>query len=513
LHAKVSIEFAFEAVSFFSTTIEEVLMNTLTRSLHALYVLMFLLLSAPASAGPTYGVYEDAFGSGWSSAPWGASVSSSSTLPFRGTKSAKVVFTSAMGVFKPVASNGFKTIGYRHLTFAVYNYNNADDLWLVAQRSDGTLGTYLKVATYADKGSIPEAKWAWVRIPISHLGLGSSPQLSFFSVASGKANATAYFDEVGFGASTILYEGVDTSYGPGIRRYVWDALISTPYRSDGNYYFKVTTTDDYGGVRFQLRAGALMTGEHGALTIRFRTGILKSSCPYMVTLTDTRGYPLGATVCLDDYTTGGALLVGSTWHLLTVPMSAFQISSASVGGVMIEAMVPSTFYIDDVRLVQKLAWPMPGYGKSVSGFFFGKHWQDDYCSNYQKLHTGNDYNDWTQLGGRQVYAAARGIVRQINKQGDWGYAVVIQHESGLITSYLHLNVPSVSKDTEVQRGALIGTTASLSGNSHLHFGVSVSNYDSVVSQAGALPEKACEMGGISYPGFPARFIDSEILWQ
>jgi murein DD-endopeptidase MepM/ murein hydrolase activator NlpD len=171
--------------------------------------------------------------------------------------------------------------------------------------------------------------------------------------------------------------------------------------------------------------------------------------------------------------------------------------------------------LDDVRLIQKLAWAIPGVTRSVTGYFFGEHWLNGYCSFHKKLHVGNDYTD-NASEGRPIHATSRGFVKQIANQGGWGYAVILQHEDKFTTSYLHLNFPSVSVGQEVQRGTLLGTTKFLvdeAGNhiSHLHFGMRVADFNNPVSQAGALPEAACTINGTLYPGFPAFFLDSQSM--
>jgi murein DD-endopeptidase MepM/ murein hydrolase activator NlpD len=478
------------------------------------------MLSTSVNAGPSYEVFGETFGSGWSSQPWGATVTTATPpITFRGTKAAKVVYTTAMGVFKPVASAGFKTTGYKHLIFAVYNYSNADDLWLVAQTTGGTLGTYLRVADYTDIGGAYQGRWSWVRIPISHLGLGSTPTLSFFSVASGKANATAYFDDVGFAASSVLYEGINktnTSNGPGIQRWYWNGTISTPYLTDGSYYIKVTPTNSWAGVQFQQRVGDLVTTDYGSLAIRFRQ---EESLAYQrlhVTLTDRNGSAMGATVVLDQqYLPSTITFEAGSWYHVSIPMSHFGISSPWLGGVVIESNSAYRFWIDDVRFVQKLSWMIPGVSRNVGGYRFGDHWLNGYCSTYRKLHTGNDYSDGTGgTGGHEVRTASRGFVKQKREQFDdtgssWGYAVVIQHENGLTTSSLHLNPPNVNVGDEVQRGTYLGTTKYLPSGPHLHFGVRLKDYDITFSQAGALPEMSCAIGSTTYPAFSDGFINSE----
>ncbi len=483
------------------------------KSIHTFfYAVFFLVFSSPILAAPTYDVFSEGFGTDWSSQPWGATVTvvkpTSLATVFKGTKSAKVEFTSSMGVFKAVAKGGFNTLGYKHLVFAVYNQSNANDLWLVAQNNNGVLGKYLKVADYADKWNLPQGKWSWVRIPIIDLGLSYDPTISFFSVASGKAGSVAYFDEVGFAASSVLYEGMkDSSYAPGIQLWHWNGII-TEYSSS----VVMTTTSSWGGMQFQHRVANLNTNDYGAVAIRIKTADLKKSNQFGVNLTDKNGGAIGKALILDKSRLPS--LVDTTkddWFHFTIKMSEFGVSSSTpVGGLIIWAAEPTKFQIDDVRFVQKLSWVMDVSKSIDGGYKFGNHWLSDFCDSpatYRKLHNANDY---VATSGQNVYSASRGVVKWArNQSGGWGYAVVIQHESGFTTSYLHLGVPSVIEGSEVQKGTLIAKVKDLGLDTHLHFGLRVSDFHSTFSQAGMMPEKQCIIDSTSYPTFPANFLDFE----
>jgi hypothetical protein len=497
-------------------------MRTFIFKSRPLWILIFLFISATSHAGPTYAVFEDAFGSGWLSQPWGATVSTSSSF-FKGAGSVKVVYSSAMGVFKPVASGGFRTTGYKDLVFAVYNSSNADDLWFVAQRTDGVLGTYLRVADYSDKGVVSQGAWTWVRIPISAFGLGTEPKLSFFSVASGKANAIAYFDEVGFMASSVMYEGVSpSSHAAGMT--LWTRYVDSAYfnKSGADTWVQLSTYAAGGGIRMQQGIGNLKVSDYGSVAIRFRPTYAPQSNQFTARLTDVNGNDIGSRVYLDArYIPATTPFVEKGWYYFTIPMSDFGVAtSTTFGGIRILSNVSTVFSIDDVRFVQKLSWVMGSMVRNVGGYRFGVHWLNDYCtSGYKKLHTGNDYSDYMGgMGGQSIYAASRGFVRFANPlDGAWGYAIVIQHESGFTTSYLHLDNPNLAIGTEVQRGTYLGTTTYLTTASHLHFGTRVADYNDPISRAGALPQQPCTMNSSStlvYPAFPDRLIDSEKMnWK
>lgn len=488
-------------------------MNVIKSVVNTFCILLLFVSTLSISAGPTYDVFSEGFGAGWTSQPWGATVTEiSPTNPFKGKSVAQVEFTSSMGVFKPVATGGFSTLGYKHIIFAVFNYNNADDLWFVAQTTGGASGTYLKVADYADKWNLPQGKWSWVRIPVNKLGLGDNPTLSFFSVASGKAYSVAYFDDVGFAASSVIFEGAkDLSYAPGMQLWYWGGNITkTVIDSVGNYSIRMNTTSAWGGVQFQHRVGNLKTTDYGAVSVRIKTADLYKANLFSVYLTDVTGKTIGVPIALNFSRLPSTVDVAqNNWFHFTIKMSDFAVSSSSIGGVIIQAVEPTIFYVDDVRFVQKFNWAMD-VARSVTGFEFGAVWLNKYCDatkNNPRLHTGNDYSDGANVNfGTSVYAVSRGVVKDVLIQDGWGQAVIIQHESGLTTSYLHLDTVSVSKGSEIRRGMLLGKTTALDSGSHLHFGVRTFEYDLAVSQAGALFKNVC---GADDKIFSNYFIDSE----
>lgn len=487
--------------------------------LNAFSFLIFISASVPALAGPSFSVYDEGFGARWESQLWGATVTEiTPTNSFKGTTVAKVEFSNSMGVFKSVAKGGFSTKGYKDITFAVFNLKNANDLWFVSQRTDGTLGTYLKVTDYADKWDLPQGKWSWVRIPISHLGLGVDPALSFFSVASGKAGSIAYFDDVGFAASSVLYEGArDFSYAPGMQLWHWNGTLTKSIRTYGNNYsIRMKTSSPWGGVQFQHRIANLKTSDYGAVSVRIKTADLSKANQFKINLTDNKGKVIGLGVPLNK--TKLPTMIDDTqndYYHFTIDMADFGISSASIGGLIVWAAEPSTFQIDDIRLIPKLKWVMKRakqMGTNHDGRYYGDHWQNEYCDTapYPKLHNGNDY---VATAGDEVLSAARGVVVQKRElSGGWGYVVVIQHESSLTTSYLHLESPYVNVNDEVQQGTPIGKIAPIKG-AHLHFGVRSTNFDEIFSQAGMMPEKECKIKGITYPTFPGHFLDSEKIFD
>jgi len=72
-------------------------------------------------------------------------------------------------------------------------------------------------------------------------------------------------------------------------------------------------------------------------------------------------------------------------------------------------------------------------------------------------------------------SAANGVVRHAGYDGDFGYAVEVDHGYGVITRYAHASKLLVRAGQRVQRGdkvALVGSTGLASGP-HLHYEVLV----------------------------------------
>jgi murein DD-endopeptidase MepM/ murein hydrolase activator NlpD len=171
-----------------------------------------------------------------------------------------------------------------------------------------------------------------------------------------------------------------------------------------------------------------------------------------------------------------------------------------------------------------LKWPLPTlYASRRVTQHFGVDWAGStYCpAGVIKKHNGTDY---AATAGSSVYAAESGYVKVIIDGGSsWGKAVVVEHSksdsSKFTTVYWHV-VPSVVIGTWVNKGDTIATVANLGGNTHFHFGVRDTSYDtysnqngtvSVFSGTGALPQQNCtdQESGKYYPGFPEKFLNME----
>ncbi|MBQ8559564.1 MAG: peptidoglycan DD-metalloendopeptidase family protein [Tyzzerella sp.] len=110
----------------------------------------------------------------------------------------------------------------------------------------------------------------------------------------------------------------------------------------------------------------------------------------------------------------------------------------------------------------------PCPGMSYQSSYFGEVRQgigDD------RPHKGHDY---AAPKGTPIYAAAAGTVIYARYSSSAGYWVVIDHDNGLVTKYMHMfEMPYVSEGQKVVKGQHIGgvgTTGQSTGN-HLHFQV------------------------------------------
>lgn len=115
----------------------------------------------------------------------------------------------------------------------------------------------------------------------------------------------------------------------------------------------------------------------------------------------------------------------------------------------------------------KMVWPTES--KTITQQYGNKN--PRYVRGY---HTGLDIAG--EYGAR-VFAAHDGRVIKASWGGAYGNEVIIQHPSGLVTSYHHLTRDVVTVGQGVSAGTTIGTVGS-TGNStgpHLHFEVRVNN--------------------------------------
>jgi murein DD-endopeptidase MepM/ murein hydrolase activator NlpD len=102
-----------------------------------------------------------------------------------------------------------------------------------------------------------------------------------------------------------------------------------------------------------------------------------------------------------------------------------------------------------------------GYGMRIDPF-----------TGLANLHTGIDFS---APSGAPVTATADGVVILAGKQGGLGTMVEIDHGSGLVTGYAHLQATHVKVGEKVKRGHLIGEVGNTgrSTGPHLHYEIRI----------------------------------------
>jgi murein DD-endopeptidase MepM/ murein hydrolase activator NlpD len=97
-------------------------------------------------------------------------------------------------------------------------------------------------------------------------------------------------------------------------------------------------------------------------------------------------------------------------------------------------------------------------------------WRNDPIDGRQRFHAGTDLR---LAYGRDVRAAAAGVVTFAGEQGGYGTSVTVRHSDGLETRYAHLSAMDVQVGDTVSAGQVIarsGNTGRTTGP-HLHFEV------------------------------------------
>ena len=114
-------------------------------------------------------------------------------------------------------------------------------------------------------------------------------------------------------------------------------------------------------------------------------------------------------------------------------------------------------------------WPTRGYlDKTFVSLGFGK--ARDPFTKKEMFHNGIDIR--AKLG-TDVVAPADGVVLRVENKKGWGKLIEIDHGSGYVTRYAHLNDFNVKKGNRVKKGDVIGFVGSTgkSTGPHLHYEV------------------------------------------
>lgn len=100
----------------------------------------------------------------------------------------------------------------------------------------------------------------------------------------------------------------------------------------------------------------------------------------------------------------------------------------------------------------------------------GYGWREDPKNRRQKFHHGSDYRG---KRGTPIVAAGAGTVIFAGRRGGYGKVVFVDHGSGVVTRYAHLNRIEVKQGATVTAGERIGQLGSTGRTTgpHLHFEV------------------------------------------
>jgi murein DD-endopeptidase MepM/ murein hydrolase activator NlpD len=109
-------------------------------------------------------------------------------------------------------------------------------------------------------------------------------------------------------------------------------------------------------------------------------------------------------------------------------------------------------------------WPTTGWVTSNFGY------RRSPFTGQRELHKGLDIS--APLG-TPIYASASGKVVKVERDHGYGKNIMVDHGSGIVTRYAHLNNYAVKKGEQVKRGQLIGYVGNTgrSTGPHLHYEV------------------------------------------
>ena len=120
----------------------------------------------------------------------------------------------------------------------------------------------------------------------------------------------------------------------------------------------------------------------------------------------------------------------------------------------------STYHPKRIKFSRNLIWPAKGRITSGFGMRFGR------------IHEGIDIS---KDGGRNIRAAANGIVVFAGRKSGYGRTIIINHGRGIKTLYAHNSRIYARKGVRVKQGDIISKMGSSGKSSgvHLHFEVRV----------------------------------------
>ena len=171
----------------------------------------------------------------------------------------------------------------------------------------------------------------------------------------------------------------------------------------------------------------------------------------------------------DEQGLGGSIM-GDTF------MSELGLALSRAGGVgmsqvLVDGFTKNLPVTGEAENAGEISSPLPLPPKASSmkiSSDFG--WRNDPIDGSHRFHAGTDIR---LAYGRDVRAAASGVVTFAGEQGGYGTSVTVRHSDGLETRYAHLSATDVREGDTVSAGQVIarsGNTGRSTGP-HLHFEV------------------------------------------
>ena len=134
------------------------------------------------------------------------------------------------------------------------------------------------------------------------------------------------------------------------------------------------------------------------------------------------------------------------------------------------------------EMTPDLAFVWPTHGRLSSPFGRRRVFQ-----NHTSVHSGLDI---ANLTGTEVYAASSGVVLNAHHYYLTGKTVLLDHGSGVLSLYAHLNDYTVKDGQQVTKGELIGNIGSTGRSTGPHLHLSIGFNGQWVDPAILLPEKS-----------------------
>jgi len=456
-------------------------------------------------------VYGDQLRDGFHLNVWGGQNTTTSDNPYQGNNAIYMSFNSGWsGIeFRSTTLLNSDTVG--GIRVAVRGGSSGQNIRVYLLTDDWKkLGIDVPLHKYVVHEDVTD-NWQVAYIPLEDMMIRQSISIGGLGFQS-EFTGELFIDDVQI--HPVEPNGLVTLYddNPRAKMHHWlsNTIADTVNPFHGGSAIKATITNDWGGFTLHTQE-PLSENTFGAITFAVK-GSLSGQELYVYPVNEN-GEKIGLARPVSAYLHGGA--IPSDWQVAWVPLNdliARPVSGVyTFNGIGIEATMPGTVWVDEVKVVEKLRWPLPGVAKELTSPF-GDHWQERYCGGvHRQLHTAEDYSS-EQTGGKTVVAAHHGTVRYVMKDEWGGYVVMESKGEAFTTTYVHIDY-SVAVGEEVWPGKVIGSTSYIT-NPHLHFTLRMAPFpETDVNRAlrGRLPEGVdCE----GDPAFPEKFIDPKLIyWQ